>query len=229
MNDMIEDVHVDDRRTRTSGLYEPQEKETSRSHETNCQDGAPVSARFLVFRNRNVCLFLLSFMLARVGGCLTYIATITLIEGQIRNEGTESQSVISVLVASRFLPIVLLSPFGGVLADSRDRRQSMIQLDVLGAACPLLFLGAMKSQTPIVLAYLITALQQSVTGLYEPCRISVTPMLVSCEDELKTVNTLLGLSWGLFGALGSSMGGMIVSRFGLRACFCKCCYLPSNE
>jgi Na+/melibiose symporter-like transporter len=136
MNVMVEEIPVDDRGTRTSGPLEPQAKKMRRSHETNCQDGAPVTTGLLVFRNKNVRLFLLSFMLARVGGWLTYIATLTMIEDQMRNEGTQSQSVISVLVACRFLPIVLLSPFGGVLADSRDRRRSMMRLAALVPCAP---------------------------------------------------------------------------------------------
>ncbi|CAB9496370.1 Pfam:DUF894 [Seminavis robusta] len=181
-------------------------------------------ATLLVFNNREFRLFLFSFMLARIGGWLTYIASITMIEEKLLREGEPSQSAVSVLIACRFLPIVLLSPFGGVLADGYDRRQSMIRLDLLGAACPLLFLVAIDSRSPIALVYLITLLQQSITGLYEPCKSALTPMLVSHEDELKTATTLLGLCWSVFAALGSSLGGLIVSRVGLRACFFTDCF-----
>lgn len=195
---------------------------TSEESHESLKSPDPVTFRRLIIGNRAFRLFLSSFMLARLGGWLTYIASITLIEDILSLEGQSSRSAVSTLVAVRFMLIVLLSPFGGALADGRDKRQSMIWLDVIGAACPLLFLVAMRARS-IVLVYAITVLQQSVTGLYEPCKSSLTPLLVCGEEELKTAVTLIGLCWSVLGALGSSLGGLIVSSLGLQACFVVDC------
>jgi MFS family permease len=179
---------------------------------------SPLTFRRLIAANTPFSLFLLSFILARLGGWLTYVASITLIEDIMHAQGQSSQSAVSTLVAIRFLPIVILSPLGGALADSYDRLKSMICLDVVGAVCPFLSIVALKMRS-IALVYVVTLLQQSISGLYEPCRSSFTPLLVSSEDELKKATTLTGLSWSVFAAVGSSLGGVIVSSMGLRTCF----------
>lgn len=113
----------------------------------------------LLQRNREFRLYILSYVTTHMGEWLTYIASIALAEELLTQQGISSRTTISILVVVRLLPNVLLSPFGGILADGRDRRESMIFLDVVGAISPLLFLLAMHFQS-IPLIYLVTFLQQ---------------------------------------------------------------------
>ena len=179
-------------------------------------------ATFLGLLQSNRCfrLYMLSYVITHMGEWLTYIASIALAEELLDQQGITSRTTISVLVVVRLLPNVLLSPFGGILADGRDRRESMILLDVLGAITPLLFLVAMSFQS-IPIIYLVTFLQQCISGLYEPCRSSIIPQMVPEENYLKKATTLAGLAWSIFAAVGSSLGGMVLTWFGFKACFCK--------
>ena len=61
-------------------------------------------------------------------------------------EQTGSAAVFAGLLALAMLPTILLSPFGGILADRADRRAIMVALDGLSGGCvlaaALLFPGA---------------------------------------------------------------------------------------
>ena len=84
---------------------------------------------------------------------------------------------VSYLVVCHLIPNFFLIPFGGVLADARDKRHSMIMLDALGAIFPLFYLLASYFRS-IEIIYLVTLLQSSIAAMYEPCRTSIIPLMV---------------------------------------------------
>lgn len=175
----------------------------------------------LLRKNRPFRLFLWSYVANHAGEWLTYIASISAIEQIQRNSGimTTSRAAISTLIVVRLTPIIVLSPFGGVLADGRDRRQSMIALDLAGAAVAWLFILATQLQS-IPMIYLATFLQECVTGLYEPSRSAIIPLLVPEGEGLKQATTLTVLAWSLIAAFGAASGGLLVSVFGVKYCYC---------
>lgn len=172
----------------------------------------------LLSRNRPFRLYMLSYVITHTGEYLTYISSIALTEELLKLSGTTSRTTISSLVVVRLLPNVLLSPFGGLLADGRDRRTSMIILDLLGAISPLLFLLALHFQS-IPVIFIVTFIQQCIAGLYEPCRSAIISLLVTEENHLKKATTLAGLAWSIFTAVGSSLGGFVLTWLGFKACF----------
>ena len=205
----------------------------------------------LLRTNRAFRLFLCSYVFGHMGEWFTYIASISLMERMLNSptgldavlgddatttsdttsSGSEhSRTSIGILVMIRLLPTVLLSPFGGVLADSRDRRKSMIVLDLMGACTPILFILATFLETSsqidniygVAMIYFATVCQECVCALYEPCRTSIVPLLVTGNDsDLKKATTLTGVAWSAVAAFGSAAGGFATSYFGARVCFCK--------
>ena len=191
----------------------------------------------LLRSNRAFRLFLCSYVFGHMGEWFTYIASISLMERMLGGDDNEhSRTSIGVLVMIRLLPTVLLAPFGGVLADSRDRRKSMIVLDLIGACTPVLFilatflegqssawlLGKHGNLYGVAMIYLATVCQECVCALYEPCRTSIVPLLVTGNDnDLKKATTLTGVAWSAVAAFGSALGGFATSYFGARTCFCK--------
>ncbi|CAB9505976.1 Pfam:DUF894 [Seminavis robusta] len=186
----------------------------------------------LMKKNRAFRLYICSFIITHMGEWLTYIASIALAEEFLTDTGTTSRTTISILVVVRLLPNVFLSPFGGILADGADRRKTMILLDILGSICPLFFLVAMYYRS-ILIIYLVTILQQTISGLYEPCVSAILPLMVAdmpqSDNYLKKATTIQGLSWSLFAAVGSALGGVVLTYLGFRACFFldSCTYLLS--
>jgi Transmembrane secretion effector len=187
-----------------------------------------VSYIMLLWTNRPFRLFLASYVFGHMGEWFTYIASISLMERMLGPDSSNSRTSIGVLVMIRLLPTVVLSPFGGVLADSHDRRKSMIILDLCGAVTPLFFILATVLESHaspyygIAMIYFATICQECVCALYEPCRTSIVPLLVTGNDnDLKKATTLTGVAWSAVAAFGSALGGFATSYFGARTCFCK--------
>ena len=179
----------------------------------------------LLLTNREFRLYLLGYLCALVGEWLTYIASISLIE-QILSDNNSSSSdhpsrtYVSILVVVRLLPSVVLSPFAGALADSRDKRQSMMALDVIGIIVPWLYLVALKRQSLGVI-YGVTLLKYSLGALYEPTMMSIIPLLVEDEHYLQKAVTLVEGLWSVMAGVGSSIGGLVVAYYGFKICFGK--------
>jgi MFS family permease len=170
--------------------------------------------------NREFRLYIISYLVTKCGEWLTYVASISMIEDWLGGGHSTSRTAISYLVVIRIMPNVILSAAGGALADSRDRRHSMIALDLLGSVVTLLFLVALHYKS-IAMVYVVTVLQETVAALYEPCRGALLPLLVTDEEGLKNATTLSGLAWSLMAAVGASLGGVLVALFGWKFCFCK--------
>lgn len=192
------------------------------SEEEDNGDDDEVTYTQLLKRNRPFRLFMFSYIANSMGEWLTYLASISAIEKIQLDSGivNTSRTAIATLIVVRLAPTVLLSPFGGVLADGRDRRESMITLDILGAVVAWLFILAIELQSiPMIL--LASFLQACVSGLYEPSRSAIIPLLVPEDEGLKQATTFSGVAYALVATFGSASGGMLVSLFGIRTCFRK--------
>ncbi len=124
----------------------------------------------------------------------------------------------SLLAICKLSPNFFLIPFSGVLADARDKRQTMLMLDALGTLAPFSYLLAYSFQS-IPLVYACTLLQASIAAMYEPCRASLVTLMVKDEEYLKKATTLTGLAWSAMAAFGSGLGGFMVAKIGINACF----------
>ena len=142
---------------------------------------------------------------------------------------------IALLVVLRLLPNTLMSFPGGLLADTADRQRIMVVLDVLGAVVALGYCGAAvliahstssnSSTSSLALLYVCTAVQESLSGLYEPSRAAILPQLVDAEHYLPKANAASAIAWSLTAAVGSSLGGFLTAQYGAVVCFATDCVL----
>jgi MFS family permease len=192
------------------------------SKEEDNGDEDDITYTQLLKGNRPFRLFICSYIANSMGEWLTYLASISAIEKIQLGSGIQetSRTAIAALIIVRLTPTILLLPFGGILADGRDRRESMIVLDIIGAVVAWLFILAIELQSiPTIL--LASFLQACVAGLYEPSRSAIIPLLVQEDAGLKQATTLSGVAYALVATFGSASGGLLVSLFGIRTCFCK--------
>jgi MFS family permease len=95
---------------------------------------------------------------------------------------THSSAWMSATTAARVLPIVVLGPLGGVLADRFDRRRLMIGSDLVRAACMLALAAIAVGGLTVVLAPVLAGLATAAAAPYAPCVAATTPRLVRDED-----------------------------------------------
>src|SRR5882724_7920597 len=128
---------------------------------TNAPSGTIRSAlRYPDFR------WLLSALaVSQIGDWLYNLALVVLVYDR-----THSALWVGVTTAARVVPVVVLGPLGGVLADRFDRRRIMIM-------CDLARMGLM-----VLLAAVAAAAATAAAAPYIPCVAAVTPHVVEDAD-----------------------------------------------
>jgi predicted MFS family arabinose efflux permease len=130
---------------------------------------------------------------------------------------TGSGMAMAAAMMAKLLPMVIISPFAGVLIDRMDRRTVLITSDILRCFTVLCFL-AVESREDLWLVYTLTLFEVALTGFFEPARSAILPSIVE-KNHLVTANALSGATWSVMLTLGAALGGFVVSLFGIRTAF----------
>jgi Major Facilitator Superfamily len=129
--------------------------------------------------------------------------------------GGHGHELVTMLVVARLVSYTVFSYTGGILADTRDRKQIMLVLDLLGVIVALLYL---RSSSSTAMLFLCAIIQSALAGLYEPSRAAILPLLVPPE-YLEKANEISCVLWAVAAAAGSTVGGFVIARYGVTVCF----------
>lgn len=162
-------------------------------------------------------LFTRNFTLLLLGQAFSLLGngTLRLALSMYVLEETGSAAVFGTLLAASMVPTILLTPFGGVLADRVDRRKIMVGLDVAsGGAVLLAALAFAEGRGIAVTAALLLVL--SVLGAFEsPTVQACVPQMLSGENVLRgnaAVNQVAAVS----GLATPFLGSLLYTAFGVR-------------
>jgi MFS family permease len=132
---------------------------------------------------------------------------------------TNSSTDLGLAVALQTLPILLLGPYGGVIADRVDKRRLMIalQLAMGGQALALGLLtvaGAVRFWEVCLLAVIL-----GLNNAFEnSARQSFIIQMVG-RDELRNAITLNSVMVNAARAVGPAIGGILIATVGVGVCF----------
>ena len=128
---------------------------------------------------------------------------------------TQSSSLYGIVTACSFLPMVVLSLVGGVLADRVNKRNIMVALDFFTMLIILITGLLVLNHFPIVpLCIAALMLLYSISGVYQPAVQASIPVLAN-EDQLITANAIVNQIGTLSGLLGPVLGGVAYSAWGI--------------
>jgi|MucameStandDraft_1065616.scaffolds.fasta_scaffold11511_4 MFS family permease len=128
---------------------------------------------------------------------------------------TQSPALFGVVGGAAFIPAVLCSPIGGVVADRVNKRNIMVALDFSTAGLMLAF-TLLLGQTPLVpLMVACLMLLYGIAGAYQPAVQASIPLLAG-ETQLTSANAVINMVSTLSGLLGPVIGGVLFSAFGIR-------------
>jgi MFS family permease len=132
---------------------------------------------------------------------------------------THSATDIGLVVALQTLPVLLLGPYGGVVADRVDKRKLMIVLQaIMGVQAAIL---AVLSLTHVVtfLDVCILAIVLGLNNAFEnPSRQSFMMELVGPKD-LRNAVSLNSTMNNVARAVGPAVAGVLIASFGEGWCF----------
>lgn len=133
-------------------------------------------------------------------------------------ETTGSASVFASLLAVAMLPTILLSPFGGILADRANRRNIMVGLDALSGTVVLAAWALLaQGREILVIGGLMVAL--SVLGAFEsPTVQACVPQMLSGGNLIKG-NAVVNQVSALAGLVTPFLGSLFYTAFGIGPVF----------
>lgn len=166
----------------------------------------------LLRRNRAYRNLWLARVVSNLGDWFNLLASAALITSL-----TGAGTAVSYLFLARFLPVFVMSPFAGVLADRYERRMIMVLADVLRAITVLCFL-LVRRPDDIWLLYTLTVVQFVLSSLYTPAHSALLSNIVPASD-LVTANALDGFTWSTMLAIGALLGGIAAAAFGVTTAF----------
>lgn len=128
---------------------------------------------------------------------------------------TDSNTAVSALLFSIYLPAVILGLFSGVLVDLIDRKKIIMMIDIL--LCLSFFsLIFFKESYPAILliAFFVNALGQ----FYAPAEASAIPLIVK-KNQLITANSIFSATLYSCFLLGFGLAGPIIGNLGINFVF----------
>lgn len=165
-------------------------------------------------------LFTRSFALLVLGQCSSLLGNYTLkfALSMYVLEQTGSASIFAGLLAVAMLPTILLSPFGGILADRANRRNVMVALDALSGLSVLIAGFALSFQHDIaVIGVLLVVL--SVLGAFEsPTVQACVPQMLSGDNILRG-NAVVSQVAAIASLITPFFGSLFYTAFGIKPVF----------
>lgn len=95
---------------------------------------------------------------------------------------TGSSALYGTVMACAFLPTILLSPVGGIIADRVNKRNVMVILDFFTAAVILAFSVLMHGVNLVVLLTVTLMILYGIAGAYQPSVQASIPALVKQDN-----------------------------------------------
>jgi MFS family permease len=166
---------------------------------------APAGSMRAALRHRSFRRLLAGLAASQAGDWLYNVALLSLVF-----ERTHSAMWLSATTAARVLPVVVLGPVGGMLAERVDRRRLMILCDLLRAALMLALLGAAVLQLPVILAPVLAALATAAGSPYPAAAAATTPRLVPDED-LPGANAARAIVGPVCIVAGPALGALLLA------------------
>ncbi|MDP4095882.1 MFS transporter [Paenibacillus sp. P96] len=129
-------------------------------------------------------------------------------------EQSGNAALFGLVSASAFLPMIILSPIGGMIADRVNKQRMMVTLDFLSAALVLGFMLVNGQVSLIPLVIVVLVLLYGIHGAYTPAVQASLPLLAK-QEQMVSASAVINLVNSLSSLLGPIIGGMLYSAYGL--------------
>ncbi len=132
---------------------------------------------------------------------------------------TGSAAALGVVGLARAIPTILLSMFGGTLADQVDRRRLLlISQSVLASFSALLAVFVSLGMVNLAMLYGFAAITAAAAAFDSPTRQAIIPSLVP-RERLANALTVNVLAFDTAAVLGPAVGGVVLGSLGTSAAF----------
>lgn len=125
-----------------------------------------------------------------------------------------SAAVFGMVSALSFVPLVVVMPIGGIIADRAKKRDMMVILDFLTGLLMLAFLLLLGKVSLVPLLIITLMLLYSISGLYQPVVQASLPALLEGERLIRG-NAIISSVSALSNLLSPVIGGFLFGLYGI--------------
>jgi len=128
---------------------------------------------------------------------------------------TGSSALFGTISAIAFIPMLVLYPIGGIIADRSNKKKIMVILDLSMSILIFLFclIGGIIDIIPLIAITMI--ILYGIQGAYQPAVQASVPILVKSQYLIQA-NSIVNTVTSLSGMLGPVIGGILYSIVGLE-------------
>jgi MFS family permease len=132
---------------------------------------------------------------------------------------SDSPSTLGVIIALQTLPVLVLGPYGGVIADRVNKLRLMISLQTaMGVQALILGLLTVTGEVRLWQVGVLAALLGLNNAFESPARQSFMLEMVG-RDSLRTAVSLNSTMVNLARVVGPAIGGVLIATTGVGVCF----------
>ena len=139
---------------------------------------------------------------------------------------TGSAAIFGIVSGCAFIPLAIMSPIGGIIADRVNKRNIMVCLDFFTSGLTVLVLVLYGKVNLIILILTTLFFLYGISGAYQPSVQASIPVLVE-ESKIMPGNAIINMVSSLSSLLGPALGGIAYSMWGIypvlataAVCFC---------
>ncbi len=133
-------------------------------------------------------------------------------------EQTGSASIFAGILALAMLPTILLSPFGGILADRANRRNIMVALDTLSGLSVLIASFAISFGQDILVIGALLILLSVLSAFESPTIQACVPQMLSGDNIVKG-NAVVNQVASIASLITPFLGSIFYTAFGIQPVF----------
>jgi len=175
---------------------------------------AAITRTFSSLRIRNYRLYFSGQMVSLSGTWMQGVAQAWLVL-----KLTGSGTALGLVTALQFLPVLLLGPLGGVLADRFDKRRLLfVTQGIAGLLALTLGLIVIADVVELWMVYALALALGLVTTVDNPTRQTFVLEMVG-PDELTNAVTLNSVMVNLARVVGPAAAGVLIATVGIGICF----------
>lgn len=132
---------------------------------------------------------------------------------------TGSGALLGLVAAAQFLPVLLLGPYGGLVADRADKRRLLlVTQSALGVLALLLGLLTVTHLVRLWMVFVLAAALGIVNSVDQPGRQAFVPELVG-RDLVQNAVSLNSVVTNASRAVGPAVAGVLIATTGTGVCF----------
>ncbi|PWJ93229.1 putative MFS family arabinose efflux permease [Oceanotoga teriensis] len=128
---------------------------------------------------------------------------------------TESISLFGIVSAISFIPLIIMSLIGGVIADRKNKRNIMVFLDFFTAFIIFIYTIIYNHISLIPCLIITLIILYGIQGTYHPTVQSSIPLIVS-KDKIMQGNSIINLVNSLANFSGPIIGGILFGIYGIN-------------